>query len=155
MAISFGYVTTNIHWGSSPRSGLKDRVVGVSFIVVDGNRFIVERRSGLKRNDPGIVAIPGGHVEEGEGLEEACSRELMEELGLRCDSFTYIWSTPHSTSFEKQTIHYYLCDEWSGVPVCNEAEEIFWITTGKLGTLEYEIDREAVRRLTRLLSENP
>jgi mutator protein MutT len=133
---------------------LKKKGVGVSFIVMDGDRFIVERRSELKRNDPGIMAIPGGHVEEGEGLEEACSRELMEELGLRCESFTYIWSTPHNTPLEEQTIHYYLCDEWSGAPVCNEAEEIFWITSGELGALAYEIDKEAMRRLTWLRREN-
>ena len=46
-------------------------VVGVSFIV--------ERWSGLKRNDPGIVAIPGGgYVEEEEGLVEEFRRELWE-----------------------------------------------------------------------------
>jgi mutator protein MutT len=132
---------------------LNERVVAVSFIVMDGDRVSVERRSDHKKNDPGIVAIPGGHVDEGEGLEEACSRELLEELGLRCDSFTYIWSTPHCTPFEEQTIHYYLCVEWSGVPVCNEAEEVFWITARELEVLEYEIDREAVRKLARLNSE--
>ena len=134
---------------------MKKRVVGVSFLVMNGDRLVVERRSRLKRNDPGIVAIPGGHVDEGEGLLEACGRELLEELGLHGHSFRYIWSTPHSTPFEEQTIHYYLCDEWSGVPVCNEAEEIFWITTGELGVLGFEIDREVVRRLILLMRELP
>ncbi|MCW3989393.1 MAG: hypothetical protein NWE88_04895 [Candidatus Bathyarchaeota archaeon] len=51
------------------------RVVGVSFIV--------ERRSGLKRNDPGVVAIPGGHVEEGEGLVEEFRRRTLGGIYAR------------------------------------------------------------------------
>jgi ADP-ribose pyrophosphatase YjhB (NUDIX family) len=31
-----------------------------------------------------VVVVPGGHVESGESLEEACKRELKEELGLEC-----------------------------------------------------------------------
>jgi len=37
--------------------------------------------------------------------------------------------------------------------VCNEAEEIIWITTGELGVLGFEIDREVVRRLILLMRE--
>lgn len=134
-------------------NGLKRKVEGVSFIVTRGGRILVERRSGLKRNDPGIVAIPGGHVEEGEGLVEACRRELLEELGLRCDSFSYIYTAPHSTPHEDQTVHYFLCENWEGTPVSFEAEEIFWIGFDEVDRLGFEIDREAVRKLSGYLVE--
>ena len=91
----------------------------------------------------------------GRGYWRRVAGSYWEELGLHGHSFRYIWSTPHSTPFEEQTIHYYLCDEWSGIPVCNEAEEIFWITTGELGVLGFEIDREVVRRLILLMRELP
>ena len=60
---------------------MKDFVNTVALIVEEDGRLLVERRKLTKETDPGKVAIPGGHVEGGESLEEACRRELHEELG--------------------------------------------------------------------------
>jgi len=48
-------------------------------LVVDG-RVLAERRLPTKTLAPGAVAIPGGHVEPGERLEDALRREALEEL---------------------------------------------------------------------------
>lgn len=51
---------------------LKKRVDGVSFIVMEGEKILVERRRDeLKNHASRIVTILGGHVEEGECLEDA------------------------------------------------------------------------------------
>ena len=41
-----------------------------------------ERRSAARKAYPGLWSFPGGHVEEGEGLEQALHRELREEVGI-------------------------------------------------------------------------
>lgn len=59
---------------------------------------------GVKRNiEPakGKVALPGGFIEMGESWQEACVREIEEELDLKLDaeklkSFT-TWSAPDGT----------------------------------------------------------
>lgn len=38
-----------------------------------------------KRTDNGLWCIPGGHVDLGEPLKEACLRELYEETGLKAE----------------------------------------------------------------------
>lgn len=120
-------------------------------MVLCEGRLLVERRSLDARTDPGIVAIPGGHIQGGESLVEAVQRELREETGLRCDSFTLIAEKYHSTPLESQTVYYYLCNDWVGELVCNEADELFWISLDEIDLLDYEIEREAVDELRKHL----
>lgn len=115
----------------------------VALVVARGDGLLVERRRLDKETDPGKVAIPGGHVEEGESLVEACERELLEELGLTCEGFSFIVSLPHRTESEDQVVHYFSCDGWRGVPQCHEAEEVFWVERHQLDVLDLEVDRRA------------
>ena len=73
---------------------MKPTVDTVAFIVTRGESILVERRSLEKKTDPGPVAIPGGHVEEGETLTEACGLELAEEQYLICDEFRFVVILP-------------------------------------------------------------
>ena len=122
---------------------MKDFVDTVALIVEKDGRLLVERRKLSKETDPGKIAIPGGHVEGGESLEEACRRELYEELGLTCGGFSFIVELPHRTESEDQMVHYFSCEGWSGDPECHEAEEIFWIDREQIDSFDFEIDRTA------------
>lgn len=57
-------------------------LVATDAIVVDSRRRVLV----IKRKFPpfqGMYALPGGFVEVGETLEEACRRELGEETGVQ------------------------------------------------------------------------
>ena len=54
----------------------------VAFLLIRGNTVLAERRKLTKKVVSGVIAMPGGHLEEGEPPEEALSRELCEELGI-------------------------------------------------------------------------
>ncbi|HBU27692.1 TPA: hypothetical protein DEB00_01075 [Candidatus Uhrbacteria bacterium] len=54
--------------------------VGVNTFVVRDNRLLLGKRKNVYRS--GTWALPGGHLEPGERLEDAAARELLEETGL-------------------------------------------------------------------------
>ncbi|CAM3422988.1 NUDIX hydrolase [Halomonas lysinitropha] len=55
-------------------------VPAVSAAVIRGDHILMVRR----RNPPnaGMLALPGGKVEAGESLQQAATRELLEETGV-------------------------------------------------------------------------
>ncbi len=127
------------------------KVDTIAFMVLKEGMLLVEKRSINARTDPGIIAIPGGHVNEGETLEEAVQRELREETGLKCDSFTLITTKKNSIPLEDQTVHYYLCNNCVGELVCKEADELFWMHLDD-ELINYEIGKEAILELREHLS---
>ncbi len=55
--------------------------IAVNAIVFNENQEVLL----AKRTDNGLWCVPGGHVDLGETLAQACLRELREETGLKAD----------------------------------------------------------------------
>jgi 8-oxo-dGTP pyrophosphatase MutT (NUDIX family) len=68
--------------------------VGCSALIWDEQR---EKILITQRTDNGRWCLPGGGLEAGESLEEACIREVLEETGLvvNIGRLIAVYSTPH------------------------------------------------------------
>jgi ADP-ribose pyrophosphatase YjhB (NUDIX family) len=68
--------------------------VGCSAAVLDptGDRLLLMRRA-----DNGRWSVPGGYLDPGETLTEACAREVYEETGLRVQvgPLLGVYTSPH------------------------------------------------------------
>ena len=121
----------------------------VSFILVEGNSFLVERRRLDKPLDPGAVAIPGGHLEDGESPIEALHRELAEELAVTAGRADYVCTLLHRSE-EFCKLHYYAVWDWSGDIEKHEAEALLWLRFDEVHRLDLPVDHVAIAEYLRI-----
>ena len=57
----------------------------VKGFVIKEDKLLIVRRSSKEEFNPEQWVLPGGHVEEGEKIEEAVVREIKEEVGINID----------------------------------------------------------------------
>jgi 8-oxo-dGTP diphosphatase len=122
----------------------------IALILYKDGKILVEKRKSIKKDDPGKIIIPSGHVEKGETNEEACKRELKEELDLDCDKFRLVIKLPNKTKDEDQDIYFYSCEDWSGELKVLDAEKVFWVSPDKIGIIDYEIDIKAIKEFLKM-----
>ena len=132
--------------GKCTTTKIADVVAG---ILMDRNRFLVERRRTDDEADPGYIEIPGGHVDPDETLEDALRREMREELGIEVERARFVQkSLATATNGERQRIHYFHVERWNGRIVSQEAERVYW--ESDISNLSIIPDRRAIRRILRI-----
>ncbi|MCG9545563.1 NUDIX domain-containing protein [Vibrio sp. Isolate33] len=97
----------------------------VSFILINESHVLLEKRSYSKDTDPGLITIPGGHIEQDENQVQTLFRELKEELNVTPTGYTFLCSLYHPTK-ELQLIHYFVVTQWEGEITAQEADSIAW-----------------------------
>ena len=118
----------------------------VSGVLIDDGAVLVEKRRADDDADPGLVLLPGGHVEVGESLDRALKREMREELGIRVEKITPIRVRYYTASNgERQRIHYLHIRDWKGKIRSNEAESVYW--ESDISNLSDTIERKIVLKL--------
>ena len=98
----------------------KQARIGVAVIILRGEEYgkrevLIGKRKGS--HGDGIYSVPGGHLEYGETYEEACSRELEEEIGVSFDSYEKLgFSEDFFPEDKHYTTLYFLADGNEIVP---------------------------------------
>ena len=119
-----------------------DVVVGIIF---HERKFLAEKRKKSDKIDPGIVSLPGGHVELGETRKAALIREMKEELNIEVKKTRFIKKSRWvASNGERQNVYYFLILDYEGKPVRRTAQRILWIE--EMEELDIDIDRQAVEK---------
>jgi 8-oxo-dGTP diphosphatase len=77
--------------------------VGVGVIIVRDRKVLLGKRQGA--HGAGTWALPGGHLEFGESVEDCARRETLEETGLH---LTAIRSGPYTNDVMPAEGHHYV-----------------------------------------------
>jgi 8-oxo-dGTP pyrophosphatase MutT (NUDIX family) len=120
------------------------RTVGALFVGPDGN-VLLGLRAPSKKSWPGHWDTIGGHVEDGESLDNALIREVQEETGVTPTQFRLI-----ATVRERQPERYgdalhhiYAVTSWQGgepANICDEHTEPKWFSIDEMRGLANIVD---------------
>lgn len=107
-------------------------------MVYQGDRILVQNR--VKNDWPGI-ALPGGHVEQGESFTDAVIREVKEETGLTIRSPRLCgikdWVNDDGSRY---MVLFYKTDKFTGELRPSQEGEVFWVELSKLPDMELSRD---------------
>jgi 8-oxo-dGTP pyrophosphatase MutT (NUDIX family) len=113
---------------------------------------LAEERKPTKRVVPGVVALPGGHVEPGERIEDALRREVREELGITPLDVRYVCTLLHRSA-EFRKLHYFAVLRWEGDVENHEAASLRWVPLTASHNLDLEVDRLALAEYQRVYGD--
>lgn len=116
-----------------------------AFIIYDNKVLLVKRKL-----EPfaGMWALPGGHLNYDETVEEACVREVKEEtnLDIRIVCLFGVFSNPDRGPYQRVTIVYEVaCNDASGLKAGDDASEVGWFDFSNLPKLAF--DHEEIIKL--------
>ncbi len=112
-------------------------VLGVGGIVMAGDLVLLVKR-GVEPSK-GLWSLPGGGVEVGESLKEACAREILEETGITASVGPLVEVFERILRDDQGRVEYhyvlldYLCSAQAADPQAgDDADQARWVALGDL-----------------------
>jgi len=123
-------------------------VVVLAAVIERDDHFLMTRR--LEGTHlAGAWEFPGGKCDAGESHEDCLMRELVEEVGVRCEVGEEIFTVEHAYPERTVRLHFRRAT-LLGEPEPQLGQEMRWVSRGDLRSLELpEADRGLVDLLSR------
>lgn len=99
-------------------------------VFIEGKRLLMEQR-GVRKVYSKFLMCPSGHIEEGESLQEALSREMKEELGVSIKKAFHLFTLEDKDPFSKKDFqhHFMHIESFEGeIKSSKEAEKMEWLS---------------------------
>ncbi len=115
-------------------------IVGVGAIIIEDENVLIVRRGQPPKM--GAWSIPGGGVDLGEDLEQACMREVREETGLEVEILSEgrVLNRVTRDEWERVQFHYvlidFVCRPTGGVlQAASDISEARWVPLSEVSSL--------------------
>lgn len=115
-------------------------VVNVDGVVVRDEEYLLIERADDEEHAAGMLAFPGGKVEQAPGnenpIESTASRELYEEVGVEVGHVEYVLSSTFKADDGTQCVNIItLCEYESGEPFPRASDEVaavHWLSVDEI-----------------------
>lgn len=131
---------------------------GIVYKAGDEPLFLLIENSRMNRPGETWWGFPKGHLEEGEGNEEAAIREVEEETGIKCEiikkigNSKYVLTKNDEKIFKVVTIFLMKYISGDTKPQIEEVSDVIWLPYGEaLKKLAYPGDKELLKKAKELM----
>ena len=116
---------------------MQQNITHVAVGVIVRQRQILLALRNNKQHQGGKWEFPGGKLEQGENVQQALSRELLEEVGITvtgCSAFMQLqYEYPEKTVL----LDIWLVQDFSGEPHGREGQPLRWVSIEELSSLTF------------------
>ncbi|MDT0583267.1 8-oxo-dGTP diphosphatase MutT [Brumicola blandensis] len=112
-------------------------------VVCRNDTFFVCKRS-VEQHQGGKWEFPGGKVEAHESVEEALTRELMEEIGIQLSSSENLIEIAHDYGDKRVLLSVLIVDAFTGEPYGKEGQDSQWVDLSGLASLDFPEANQAI-----------
>ena len=129
----------------------REKFLSSIYLIIknDKNQILLQRRQGTKLW-PGFLALPAGHIDEGENAYEALVREAKEELDILVNTNditdTFVVNRKNKSLSPYYDV-YFEISKYDGKIIINEPEkcsELLWADINNLPTDMITFEKEAI-----------
>lgn len=117
---------------------MPNKVIHVAAAAIwrNENELLIAKRSDDKHQG-GLWEFPGGKVESGEAVQEALSRELEEELGIKVTDAEKLIQVPYHYPDKSVLLDVYSVTAFSGEPWGKEGQPVRWVSVDDLASYAF------------------
>lgn len=119
-------------------------------VVVNADADILIAKRALDAHQGGLWEFPGGKVEEGESVEQALSRELFEETGIRVEQARPLIRVHHDYADKSVLLDVWRVDAFSGEAHGREGQPVKWVKPGQLSAYSFPDANQPIIRAASL-----
>jgi len=105
--------------------------IATGVVLNDAGRLLIQRRA-EEALLGGLWELPGGKRKSEETLEEACHRELKEELGITVSVDGLLKSVKHAYTHFRITLYAFRCTITDGTPQSTAGLPVRWVALNEL-----------------------
>ena len=103
----------------------------VAAVIKKNNKYFIAQRN--RHKHLGLQwEFPGGKVDEGEIIENALKREILEELSLNINIIKKITSIRYKDEKINIILHYFMCKPLNEIIKLSEHENMKWVDKNDL-----------------------
>lgn len=113
------------------------RVDVVAAVIYRQDGAILLAQRGVHQHQGGKWEFPGGKVEAGEHKLRALSRELEEELGIRCNLAQPLLTLEHDYADKSVRLHFFEVRDWLGQAQGKEGQALAWVMPEALAAHDF------------------